>query len=117
MKLIGSKQEQEIRSELIKSHKVLYEGNSDKGLLGTLKLYFEGMKTAYILNWIPEQGEDLYTILIDTDIIAKVEINKINQEDNPIIETFKLKEFQKGLSKLSQIKLAVAIDLAQKDME
>jgi predicted transcriptional regulator len=50
MRVIGSKQEQEVRSELIKSHKALFESNSDKRLLRVLKLYFEGMKTAYILN-------------------------------------------------------------------
>ena len=117
MRLIGSKQEQEFRNELIMSHKALFEDDSGNRLLRVLKMYFEGFKTAYIINWIPEQGEDLYTVLIDTDMIAKVEVSKIAQNDEAIVETFKLKEFERGLSKLSQIKLAVALDLAQKDMK
>lgn len=117
MRLIGSKQEQEFRNELIMSHKALFEHDSRNRLLRVLKMHFEELKTAYIINWIPEQGEDLYTVLIDTDMIAKVEVSKIIQNNEPIVETFKLKEFQKGLSKLSQIKLAVAVDLAQKDMK
>lgn len=116
MRLIGSKQEQEVRNELINSHKTLFGGGSDERLLKVLKLYFD-MKTAYILNWIPEQGEDLYTLLINTDMIARIEISRINQKADPIIKTCELKEFQKGLSKILQIKLVVAIDLARKDMK
>ncbi|MDD4403045.1 MAG: hypothetical protein PHI24_14665 [Desulfitobacteriaceae bacterium] len=117
MRLIGSKQEQEFRNELLMSHKALFEDDSGNRLLRVLKMHFKGFKTAYIINWIPEQGEDLYTVLIDTDMIAKVEVSRITHNNEPIVETFKLKEFQKGLSKLSQIKLAVAVDLAQKNMK
>ncbi|NMP07597.1 hypothetical protein HH298_01205 [Paenibacillus polymyxa] len=80
-----------------------------------LRTTFGEIKTAYILNWTPEQSEDIFTILIELDKIAKVEISRFTHLETPIIETFKLRDFQKGLSKVFQIKLVVAIDMAQKD--
>lgn len=80
-----------------------------------LRTTFGEVKTAYILNWTPEQGEDIFTILVDLDKIAKVEISRVNHSEVPLIETINLREFQRGLSKIFQIKLAVAIDLAKKE--
>jgi|BioPla2DNA2_1021312.scaffolds.fasta_scaffold58733_2 hypothetical protein len=116
MKIIGSKQEQEFRRELIESHTALFKRNEEGELLNILKSTFNKMKTAYIINWTPEQGEDLYTILINVDTIAKIEISRISSDEKPIIQTYTLKDFNKGLSKVFQIKLAVAIDLAKNDI-
>ncbi|WP_240961547.1 hypothetical protein [Aneurinibacillus aneurinilyticus] len=115
MKLIGSKQEQDFRKELAASNIIKAQGEKERAILKALRNIFGEIKSAYILNWTPEQGEDIFTILIDLDKIAKVEISRVNNSEAPIIETFKLKDFQKGLSKVFQIKLAVAIDLAKKD--
>lgn len=117
MKLIGSKQEQDFRKELVVSNISLSQGDKENALLEVLKDTFGEFKSAYILNWTPEQGEDIYTILVDLNRIAKVEVSRINCLEAPIIETFRLKDFEKGLSKIFQIKLAVAIDLAKKDLE
>lgn len=114
MKLIGSKQEQEFRKLLVN---YLNQGDQDDPLFKVLKSTFSEIKTAYILSWTPEQGEDIYTILVDMDKVAIVEISRINCLEAPIIETFSLKDYKKRLSKVFQIKLAVAIDLAEKDIE
>ncbi|WP_339221951.1 hypothetical protein [Paenibacillus sp. FSL W7-1332] len=113
MKLKGSKQEQEFRKELEGSNLVLAKDGKVELIMNVLKDTFGELKSAYILNWTPEQGEDIYTILVDTDKIAKVEISRVNQSEVPLIETYNLKDFQKQLSKVFQIKLAVAIDLAK----
>lgn len=117
MKLIGSKQEEDFRKELSASNITLSQGDKEKILLRVLSSAFGKINTAYILNWTPEQGEDIYTVLVNLDKIAKVEISRVNCLEAPFIETFKLKDFEKGLSKVFQIKLAVAIDLAKKDLE
>jgi hypothetical protein len=116
MRLIGSTQEQNFRKELIESHTALFQKGKNKRILNILKANFNEMKTAYIINWVPEQGEDFYTILVDLNIIVKVEIGRYNHDEEPIIEIFKLQEYEKGLSKVSQIKLAVAMDLARIDI-
>jgi len=113
MKLKGSKQEQDFRKELEGSNLVLAKGGKAELIMNVLKDTFGELKSAYILNWTPEQGEDIYTILVDIDIIAKVEISRVNHSEVPLIETYNLKDFQKRLSKVFQIKLAVAIDLAK----
>lgn len=117
MKLIGSKQEQDFRKVLAASNIILAQGDKEIALLAVLRGIFGEVKTAYILNWTPEQGEDIYIILVGLDKVAKVEISRNNLLDAPNIETFMLKDFKKGLSKAFQIKLAVAIDLAKADLE
>jgi len=111
MKLIGSKTEKELREQLIKSHYSLFNDKSKLGLLNALKDFID-IKSAYIIDWIPEQGEDIYTILINTDIIVIVELDRLNLHLEPVLNTISINEFKKGLSKIHQIKLAVAIDLA-----
>jgi len=117
MKLIGSKQEQGFRKVLEGSNIVSAQDDKTEAVLNVLRTTFGEVKSAYILDWIPEQGEDIFTILVDLDRIAKVEISKVNHSEIPLIETFNLKDFQRGLSKIFQIKLAVAIDLAKKQQQ
>ncbi|MFC4323307.1 hypothetical protein [Litchfieldia salsa] len=72
------------------------------------------MTSSYIIDWIPGQGEDFYTILINTDRIVKVEVERESKSVVQVDDPITLIEYKKGLSKINQIKLAVAIDLAQK---
>lgn len=116
MRLTGSKTEKEFRDLLIKSHKELFEGNLYEELLQVLKTNFPAMKTAYFIRHIPEQGEDLYTMLVNLDTIVKIEINRYENDEKPIVEILGINDFMIGISKIEQIKLAIAVDLAKKDM-
>ena len=115
MKLIGSKQEQDFRKKLEGSNIVSAQDGKAEAIMNVLRTTFGEVKSAYILNWTPDQSEDIFTILVNLDKIAKIEISRVNHSEVPIIETFNLKDFQRGLSKIFQIKLAVAIDLAKKE--
>lgn len=117
MKLIGSKTEQELREQLIKSNELLLSSLEYRRLLESLSISFSQMRTAYIIDWIPEQGEDIYKILINDSIVAEIELDRNKTEVSPIIKTIKLPQYLKGLSKQNQIKLAVALDLAEKDLK
>lgn len=117
MKLVGSKTEQDIKNELIKSHKALFQEGKSQRLFNVLRYYFSEMKTAYCINWIPEQGEDIYTILIDATLIVTIELDRYNLDADPIVEFVQCKHYKYGLSKIEQIKLALAIELSQKDLE
>ncbi|WP_270168944.1 hypothetical protein [Paenibacillus sp. SYP-B4298] len=99
------------------SNKSLFEEEGRRRLLDVLRQSFPILETAYILNWIPEQEEDFYTILINDSLIANIELNRLNQEVVPIINSMPLSQYKSGLSKINQIKLAVAIDLARKDLK
>lgn len=98
------------------SNKSLFEKEERRRLLDVLHRNFPGLETAYILHWIPEQEEDFYKILINDSLIADIELNRINQDIVPTIKSMPLSQYKVGLSKINQIKLAVAIDLARKDL-
>lgn len=116
MKLLGSKKELDIREQLIKKHNYLFNNKEDNQLINVLRLNFTNLKTAYILNWIQDQEEDTFTILINTDIITLIVLDYSGENLKSVIETISEKEYLIGLSKSEQIKYAVAIDLAKKDI-
>jgi len=66
IKLKASKTEEDIRRQLIGSHKSLFNDEIRSGLLSVIKRFFPQMKTAYILFWTPEQGEDIFHYLLIT---------------------------------------------------
>ncbi|GBG07985.1 hypothetical protein PAT3040_02550 [Paenibacillus agaridevorans] len=117
MKLIGSKLEQEIREQLSISNQSLFESEEKRRLLEVIKSSFPEMRTAYIVNWIPEQGEDIYKILINDSIIADIELDRYSDDFEPIVESKDIPNYLHGLSKQNQIKLAVALDLAKQELK
>jgi hypothetical protein len=117
VKLIGSKTEQEFRENLIKSNQLLFKSEEKRRLLEVIKSSYPEMNTAYIIHWIPEQGEDIYKILINDRVIAEIELERHNAEVEPIVESLTIPQYLKGLSKQNQIKLAVALDLAKQDLK
>ncbi|MCD9020567.1 hypothetical protein [Cohnella silvisoli] len=114
MRLIGSKTELDIREELLKTKRAIYE---DIRLLQLLEGRFPEMETAYILHWLLEQGEEFYKILVNDDVIVIIELDRHDINIDPLIEAKPVSQYKKGLSKIRQIKLAVAIDLAKADLE
>lgn len=59
MKLIGSRQEKKYREELKQSHWSLFHKNANLRLLKALKNICPDMRTAYVIEWVPDQGEDI----------------------------------------------------------
>lgn len=118
LRLKGSKTEKDIRSQLVKSHESLFNDEMRSGLLSVIKTFFPQMKTAYILYWTPEQGEDIFSLLINNDTIASVEIDRYDSSIKPIIESRPLDNtYLEGLRRIPQITLAIALELADKDLK
>ncbi|MEB2280725.1 hypothetical protein LAV73_12025 [Lysinibacillus xylanilyticus] len=117
MKLIGSKTEHDLRKILVKSNELLFKSEENKRLLEVVRSLYPEMKVAYIIDWIPEQGEDIYKLLIDNNIILEIELDRNNAEIKPIIEFKSITQYLQGLSKQNQIKLGVALDLASKYLD
>ncbi|MCU6792382.1 hypothetical protein OB236_09600 [Paenibacillus sp. WQ 127069] len=114
MKLKGTKTEKDFYDQLINQQKYLFQ---EIRLLELLRKIYPKMRTTYVLDWIPEQGEDIYTVLVNTDSVCEVELDRYDLSVEPIVKSVKtVTAFTKGLRKLARIKLEVAIDLAQKDM-
>lgn len=114
MKLIGSKIEDEHRSSLIESNQSLF--NSENRLIEKLRAVYPEMVTAYVLDWIPEQEEEIYKILINDSIIVQIEVNRYNN-GCIVTDTISISEYFKIATRTNKIRLTVALDLVMKDMK
>ena len=56
--------ERQIRDELVRSNLALQDG-SHGPLVAALQGANANLANSYVLNWIPEQAEDIYTVLIE----------------------------------------------------
>ncbi|MCZ8516933.1 hypothetical protein O9H85_32175 [Paenibacillus filicis] len=117
MKLRGTMTEQASRKELQASRIRLFNDTSMRRFLNIISQTFPTMKTAYILYWTQEQGEDIITFLVDTHSVIMIELDRFDDEVAPIIDVYPIENLTKGLSQTSQIKIAVALDLAKNDLK
>lgn len=112
MKLIGSLAEQSFREELSKSWNGLREPGNQ--LFSILEDKLGLISSAFVLNWTPEQTEDLYTVLVNGIEVVWLEVARSNGEIVDF-QTASVKEYERSLrSRQHRIKLAVALDLARK---
>lgn len=112
MKLIGSMVEQKFKEELLRSWKGMCSEGSV--IMPILLDRFGTVKSAFVLGWTPEQGEDIYTLLVNADTVFDFEIERGSGE---VLESSvsSLKEYERGpKSKTKRIQLAVALDLTKK---
>ena len=109
MELIGSKMEKDFCKELQKSNEGLV---SESRLRKALESEGHSANKAYVLRWTPDQGEDIYVVLIDGKYLVSVELDRFNIENPPIYERIELKEYMHGLSRVNRVKLLVAQNLA-----
>lgn len=116
MRLIGSLTEQKYVETLRASREWLFADDSDARLLDSLRATFGEVKTAYVLKHIPEQGADIYTILLNHESLARVEVDRCDRCEQPSVEVIDLKTFETSLSKVERIKLAIALELAKGDL-
>ncbi len=101
--------EKDFREELQKSNEHF---TSPSRLRDALESQGHSTNNAYVLHWTPDQGEDIYMVLINGVYLVSVELDRINPDTPPIYERIELKEYKQGLSKMNQVRLLVAQDLA-----
>jgi len=117
MKLKGTITEQAYRKELQASRIRLFDDISMQRFLNIIKETFPSMKTAYILYWTPEQGEDIITFLVDTHSVINIELDRYDDKIAPIVDIYPIENLLRGRSKTNQIKIAVALELAKNDLK
>lgn len=110
MRLIGSMTENKIRGDLIAGRNSIFIEGGCLLLLGAIRDIFPSIENAVVLNSIPDQGEDIYELLISEDMVVTLEIPR---DGSPYsYETSSRQEYaSRHKSKMSQIKMAVAEDL------
>ncbi|HBO24322.1 hypothetical protein [Providencia sp.] len=110
MKLINSKLEQEIRENLAKRSPLIM---GDKEITNFLIQNFQEIKSVYVLQVTPDQGEELYTLLVNGDKVIDFEISRINNSIYDVhIRT--VDEYSKEIKKkLPKLKLIIALELSK----
>lgn len=101
--------ENDFREELVKSRESF---SSPSRLKEVLEFNGHSTKNACVLHWTPDQGEDIYVVLIDGAYLVSVELDRTDQNTPPILERIELKNYLVGLSRMHQVKLLVAQNLA-----
>lgn len=109
--------EQALIDELERGRAKLLAEESDQGLLQTIRRRLLTItNNLYILRWIPEQGEDLYDVLVDGTSVAHVEIPRGGNRET-VFELSPLEAYQRpaaNLTKTDRRKLEAAIQLARR---
>src|SRR5690242_8348633 len=105
-KLIGSKTEEDLRAQLLASHESLFRDSARNRLLTCLRRCFPLIRTAYVLNWTPEQGEDIFLILVNDSLVAVIELDRQDLDSEAIVNSMSLSDYHRGLSKNGRINLA-----------
>lgn len=102
-----------VRANLLNSMESMLSGDTNPLLWAALKTAFPWLSFALIVNWIPEQAEDIYLVLIDLDHIATVEISRLSSDLADVsVEVSDLDKYKdRRLSVENRRKLEVAIDL------
>ena len=111
VKLIGSRTEQKYRTELLASREKWFGERSDSLLKQILLSKGYDATKAIVIGWTPDQCEDIFSVLILPDQVISVEIDRVDDSVEPIIETGSLESWLRGLTQIGQIKLAVALDI------
>jgi hypothetical protein len=82
-----------------------------------LRERFHGLICAYVIHWVPEQGEDIYTVVIGPQKILTVEIARPDPvARDPIVESVSVREYRRRrLPKHLRRKMEIAMKLAEED--
>jgi len=116
MKNINQTSASQMKAELIQSMKLLLSRELNPLLLDALKSVFPSVSIAFVLNWIPEQAEDIYWLLVDGNriLIAEIPRSNVKSISDISVEEIPLVEFEaRPLSLVSRRKLRAAVELTR----
>ncbi len=107
----------EVERRFRDSSRALLDPANNEPLACVLRKEFDGLRSAYVLHWIPEQGEDIYEVVVGPETLAVIEIPKPElSSDPPIIERVRLKRcLRQRRGGVGRRKLERAIRLAKED--
>ena len=87
---------EEIIQSFLKSSRELLEGNRNDRLRSVLLDEFGPLEYAFIADWIPEQGEDIYTVIVPPDSVVIVELSRIDPDEEPLVKRLPYREWKRG---------------------
>jgi hypothetical protein len=116
LRLIGSAAEIEIR-ESLQSVNASFRDRSEFG-----SAFFETLERArveiggcYLLDWLPEQGEDLYWILSPNREILELEVPRRGPVSEALISRISLHEYRQKAPMRLKLAIKIALNLIDSD--
>ena len=116
-----SRADKEMIGELRAGHERLLSDPSRRELLSTVR---KGVNTIsrnmYIVDYIPEQYEEIYEVLVDGKTVVSVELSRKIVDAPAVLESWSLDDYMKRkgrLSKLARRRLNFAMELANEHRE
>jgi hypothetical protein len=85
----------QLEREIQNSQDAFYAGNSGAAVLNAISEGFPNARRGYLLQWLPDQGEDVFWVLIDPSMVAVIEIPRANNGVGgaPLCKTIGLQEY------------------------
>lgn len=118
IKLIGSKTEKLTEEALRGSKERLFNCLEDDAFKKELTKSDPLLKTAYELDYITGQGEDIRTFITDKKEIYIIEISRVDKSEPPIIEQVNFHEYKRNLrGRNSLLNLMIALKLIEEDLK
>lgn len=111
--------EEEYRTELINSKRYFFESQKGQNVLTHIRKLCGEVHTIYALAHTPEQGEDIFRILVNGEKIIGLDLQ---DEDNNFaalnITTYSIKEYERLVnSRMARLKLSIALSLSKADLQ
>jgi hypothetical protein len=105
--------------ELEEGRERLLSEPSLESLLSNLRRKLQSItRNIYIFDWIPEQTEDLYRVLVDGTTVVHIEIPHDAQSGEVLLEKWSVEEYlntrKKRLTGLHRRKFEIALRLAER---
>ena len=118
MKLTNSDTEKRCRSDLIASQKYLLESEKGQHVLDHVRKFYGDIKTIYALSHTPEQGEDIFRVLVNGEKVIGLDLQDVvGQFEALNITQYSVTEYERLLSgKMGRLKLAIALELSKCDI-
>jgi hypothetical protein len=113
VRLIGTRAEAIEREELVTSNQALQDDND--ALSVALSTVGVDRTNAYVVGWVPDQSEDIVSVLVSEDHVLILEIDRLGKVLD--VERQCFDEYRSQRSNSARIKLDVARDLIRQGRE
>lgn len=109
--------EQELKQHVMRSRLRPIAGARDAKIYRALRSIIESGSVFYVLEDVPEQCEDLFSILVDDRNVVGFELDRTDPSASPVnVERESIEDYRKATGAFGRAKLRVALELARKEL-
>ncbi len=98
----NKQQDEAMQQELALASEGLVRGDRNPKLAAALRERFPSLTHAHVIYWIPEQGEEIFLVLVDGHTMVTVEVNREPDGGMGIVEICSLAEYRRQHPRLAR---------------